>query len=171
MFENGKLDRRQAKLPERYEQPTLEHAIPGSAHWIDIHAIWIDEETKIWVHKSAPLSENNSGNDFPIEKYIRVIVVNEGLLVDFTSAKEGDGSDYLFTPMSMQDYVEDGDLLVGEFLPCIGAITNTSELDLVKKIFKKDYGVTLSGKAVAKTKQPKNKTGKAHSTTHEKKKV
>lgn len=155
MFENGKLDSRQAFFPERLERPTLSDAPPGTAWYIDINALWMDEMGRAWINTEYPLGHDQ--NDFDTV-YCRTIVFEEGIAVDLTNTRDENDQLYTFYRRGIEDIIEEfGDL--NQFEKIIAFAASQEESKKLKSIFKARYGYNLKGEP-NKIKNPNKKDNK-----------
>lgn len=156
MFENGKLDQRPAKLPERLHMPTVADIVPGSVHWIDKDALWFDTEGEVWINQAAPLEYND--DDIYVSQFVRIIEFDEGTVVDWTSATDSDGNLKKVYRSSFQDHVDDEHFDIGEYKKAVAFISTKDELKDLKNLFKQTYGVKFNGRPTgSKSTKPKNK--------------
>lgn len=146
MFENGILDARHARLPERLHRPTVRDAVPGSAHLVDIEALWIDEQHRVWINDLAPLVYYDHDC---VSDYVRIIIFDEGLVIDVTDSQDADGNIRQFDATPFSDHVDNENFDIGDYQPIIAVITTDIELDQIKQLFKARYDRRLNGKAVS----------------------
>ena len=157
MFENGELDARQAFLPERLERPTLSDAPPGTAWYIDINALWMDELGRAWINTEYPLGHDQDDFD---TVYCRTIVFEEGIAVDLSNSRDENNQLYTFYRRGIEDIIEEfGD--ISNFDKIIAIAASNEESKKLKSLFKMRYGYNLKGepnkikKASSKGKNPK----------------
>lgn len=142
MFENGELDSRPAMLPERLARPTLQEAIPGSAHWVDLSAVWVDGEQKVWINDNVPLNYND--DDF-VQDFVRIIAFEEGFVLDITELKDHNGNTKQFTATPFSQHLVEEGFDIGEYQPVVAVISTAKELKEIKRLFKQRYGCKLNG--------------------------
>lgn len=140
MFENGKLDSRQAYFPEHLERPTLSDAPPGTAWYIDINALLMDEKGKAWVDTEYPLQ--HEFNDFDAI-YCRTIIFDEGIVVDLTKTLDESNQQYTFSRTTKEELIDEYG--TKNFEPIIGIITTKKDFKAIKLLFKERYGRNLKG--------------------------
>lgn len=148
MFENGKLDSRQATLPEHLERPTIADIVPGSAYFIDYDAIWVDKDRKVWIAADAPLKTYE--DEVFTTNFVRIISFDQGLVLDMTPASDENGELRQIIPNEFEEHIESLDFNSFKYEPCIHVVTSKKDLGEVKKKFKQMYGVKLNGKITKK---------------------
>lgn len=159
MFENGQLDSRQAKLPERLELPTVGDIMPGSAWYIDADAVLIDETGLVWVNKLCSLIE---GDDHYITTYTRIIAFEEGLVLDTTNTLDSDGQPKQFQRVSTSEALASGEYEPELYIPIIAFISTTGELEKLEELFKERYTLTLEGEIISDSKAGETKESGKH---------
>src|SRR5690606_8310981 len=89
MLSNGELDSRQVSLPERLEQSTVDDVIPGSVWYVDSDAVVVGPDRLMWVNSEAPVRSIQTDWE---ERPVRIIVFEEGIVVDATASVDEDGN-------------------------------------------------------------------------------
>lgn len=140
MFENGKLDSRQAYFPEHLERPTISDAPPGTAWYIDINALLMDEKGKAWIDTEYPLQHELYEYD---TIYCRTIIFEEGIVVDLTKTLDENYQQYTFSRTTKEELLDK--YSNQNFKPIIGILTTKKDFKAVKAIFKERYGRNLKG--------------------------
>lgn len=146
MFENGKLDTRPARLPERLHIPTVADIVPGSVHWIDKGAIWFDNTGEVWINQAAPLVYYE--DETYVTQYVRIIQFDEGTVIDWTSVIDDENNMRKVSTIDFSQHVNDENFDIGEYRQAVGFVCDTRELKQMKKLFKDRYGIKFSGKPI-----------------------
>lgn len=128
------------KLPDALQTPTLAEAPPGSAWSIPLGNVWVSiEDSSVFVNTGCALLLD----DFEEDKTARIIVVEEGYILDLFSA--GLLEEIRFTPKPFDEHVKDLYGNIGEYKPIIQLVISDSDLKAIEDIFCMRYGRTIEG--------------------------
>jgi len=154
MLSNGELDSRQVSLPERLEQSTVDDVIPGSVWYVDSDAVVVGPDRLMWVNSEAPVRSIQTDWE---ERPVRIIVFEEGIVVDATASVDEDGNLMQWVAEADSEYFRELKLK-----PIIGLVTRNQELQDCERILIEKFGYNLAGEIVYPNSNAvtKNKTNK-----------
>ena len=138
-LDSGKFTAEQVRLPDFLERQTIRDFGPGDYGLFEEGAFIVKEDGTCWLDGKADIQDTQLYG----EKYIKVICLYEGLVVDLASGYNH--SDHFLRlgcgPVPTREKeMSEYQYLDGELLPVIALITNEEELLILDSAYKEATG-------------------------------